>query len=105
MACPALQYFSILPHKRYDFRKKVIEHEICVLIFSTTSIRNISHYRKDSARHGQKCAYFHVKHCSGPNGGGMPVVNGELLGWVGMGSTSGERIHKTALGDGIGYLL
>jgi len=22
VACPALQYFSTLPHKRYDFRKK-----------------------------------------------------------------------------------
>jgi hypothetical protein len=25
----ALPYFSILSHKRYDFRKKVIEHKIC----------------------------------------------------------------------------
>jgi len=29
----ALQYFSTLPHKRHDFRKKreVIEHKTCVL--------------------------------------------------------------------------
>jgi hypothetical protein len=30
------QYFSTLSLKHHDFRKKVIEHEICVLIFSTS---------------------------------------------------------------------
>jgi len=30
-----LQHVSSLSHKRYDSRKKVIEHEIRVLIFST----------------------------------------------------------------------
>ena len=29
------QYFSTLSLKQHDFRKKVFEHEICVLIFST----------------------------------------------------------------------
>ena len=32
------KFFNILdftlPHKRHDFRRKVIEHELCVLIFS-----------------------------------------------------------------------
>jgi len=32
---PALQYFSALSHKRYDFRKTVIEYKMCALIFST----------------------------------------------------------------------
>ena len=27
-------YFSTLSHNRYDFRKKVIEHKMCVLIYS-----------------------------------------------------------------------
>jgi len=35
VACPSLQYFSTLSHKRQDFRNNVIEHKMCVLIFST----------------------------------------------------------------------
>jgi len=31
------KYFSTLSHKRHDFRgKNVTEHEMCVLIFTTT---------------------------------------------------------------------
>ena len=33
---PAMQHFSTLSHKRYDFRKKVTEHKMCALISSTT---------------------------------------------------------------------
>ena len=38
VACPSLQYFSTLPNKRHDFRKKktVIEPKMYALIFSTT---------------------------------------------------------------------
>jgi len=32
LACPALAYFSILSHKRYDAKKKVIEPKMCVLV-------------------------------------------------------------------------
>jgi hypothetical protein len=35
VACLALPYFSTLSHKRYDFRKKVIERKMVVLISST----------------------------------------------------------------------
>ena len=35
---PPLHYFSTLSHKRHDIRKKVTEHKMCVLIFSTTSV-------------------------------------------------------------------
>ena len=37
VACPAIPYFSALSHKRYNFRKKKkIEYQTCVLLFSTT---------------------------------------------------------------------
>jgi hypothetical protein len=35
-ACLSLQYISTLSHKRHDFLgEKIIQHKICVLIFST----------------------------------------------------------------------
>jgi len=44
VANTALQCFSTLSHKRQGFRKKkVIEHKMCVLIFSTSFVRNIFH--------------------------------------------------------------
>ena len=36
VASLALPYLSLLSHKRHDFRENVIEHKMCVLIFSTT---------------------------------------------------------------------
>jgi hypothetical protein len=41
-------------HQRLDFRKKVNEHKMCVLIFSTIFISNISHSKKHSARYCDK---------------------------------------------------
>ena len=42
VACLTVRYSSTLPHKQHEFQgKKVIEHKICVSIFSTTFIRNL----------------------------------------------------------------
>ena len=51
---PALQYFSILSHKRHDFRKQVTEHKMCFSILSTPFVWNISHSKKNWARYGKK---------------------------------------------------
>jgi hypothetical protein len=47
--------FSTFSHKRCEFLKTVIEHKMCVLIFYTTSVWNISHSKKNSARYCYKC--------------------------------------------------
>ena len=36
VACPAVQYFPILSHKRHDFISNIVECKMCVLIFSAT---------------------------------------------------------------------
>ena len=40
VACPAVPYFPALclSHKRYFFRKKVTEHNMYIMIFSTTVV-------------------------------------------------------------------
>ena len=42
--------FSTLSHKQHDFRKKIIEHKMCVLILSRRFVRNISRSKNNSAR-------------------------------------------------------
>jgi len=46
VACLALPYFSTLSHTRVDFREKVIEHDMCVLIHYTSFVCYISPSKK-----------------------------------------------------------
>ena len=54
-------YFSTLPYKRRDFLKKVIEQKMCLFIFSTAFVWNISHSNKISTSYDKKMYIgFHV---------------------------------------------
>ena len=60
---PALKNFSTLSHKRHDFQKYVTEYKICLLIFSTKFVWNISCCKKKWVRYDQKIYIgFHVKY-------------------------------------------
>jgi hypothetical protein len=63
VACLAVPYFFTLSHKRHDFRnkKKVIDHKMCVFIFSTTFVWNISHPKNNSARYYHKCTQISMQ--------------------------------------------
>jgi hypothetical protein len=59
VSCPALQYFSMLSHKRHDFRKKSCWAEnICFEYFYNFFFRNIFHSKKIWARYDQKRILF-----------------------------------------------
>ena len=61
--CPAVPYICTLSQKGHDCKQKVIEHKICVLIFSVTFIWNISHSKRNWVRYDQKlCIGLHVKY-------------------------------------------
>jgi len=61
VACLDLQYFSTLSHKEYDFREKVIEHKMFVLILSTTCVWNISRWKKNWGRYYQDVHSYSYK--------------------------------------------
>jgi len=42
VACPALQYFSTLSHKRTIFGKEVTEHEMCFDFLDTFCLKYLS---------------------------------------------------------------
>ena len=39
---PVLQCFPTLSRKQHDFRKKIIEHKLCVLIFLQLCVKHFS---------------------------------------------------------------
>jgi hypothetical protein len=59
-------FFSILSHKRDDFRKPVIEYKMCALLFSTNFDWNISHSKKNWATYDKSfiLVFMKSKHCS-----------------------------------------
>jgi len=56
VACQALPYFLTLSHKWYGFWEKVIDHKVCVLIFSTPDVCNISHSEQNAVTYCHKSA-------------------------------------------------
>jgi hypothetical protein len=46
VAYPGLPHFSTLPHKQRDYRKDIIEHKMCVLIFSTNLSEKSNNLRR-----------------------------------------------------------
>jgi hypothetical protein len=52
MVCLTLLYFSTLSYKQHDFRKMLLNIKFVFLISFTTSVQNISHFKKNSARYG-----------------------------------------------------
>ena len=44
----AAPYFFTLSHIPERLKKKVIEHKMCVFVFSTTFVRKVSHFKKNS---------------------------------------------------------
>jgi hypothetical protein len=57
--------YSIFPHlnhKRDDYRKNITEHKICASNFSTYTVWNIFHSKKNRARYDRKCILVHIKY-------------------------------------------
>ena len=57
VACPALQYFSTLSHKRQDFREK---HKMCFHFLYNFCLKHFSFYEESSERLPQTYVRLHV---------------------------------------------
>ena len=62
---PSGPYFSILSHKRHDFRGvgEVIDHKMFVLICYTNCVWNFSHSKKNEARFYHKSIQIFLVRC------------------------------------------
>ena len=52
------KFLNIIPKNGTIFGKKVIEHKMCVLIFFTIFVRNISYSKKNWAKYDKKCTKY-----------------------------------------------
>ena len=59
VACLVLPHFSTLSPTWHDFREKVIEHDMCVLIHYTSFVCNISPSKK---KLGETPSYMYICH-------------------------------------------
>jgi len=66
VAALAVPYFSMLSHIRNDILKNCIEHKMCVLIFFTIFVRDISHSMKKSASERNGIINIHRSSCKVP---------------------------------------
>ena len=55
VACLALLYFSKLYHKRYDFRKKVVEQKFMLSFSVKLCLKHFFILRKNAAMYCHKC--------------------------------------------------
>ena len=62
VACLALPHFSTLSHNRHDFREKVIDHKVRVLIFSTILSENFLDLRRNERGVIKMYSGFHVQY-------------------------------------------
>ena len=86
IACPAVQYFPTLSYKRHDLRKKFVEHEMCVSIFSSTFVLTVFHSRRNK----RDIKSVHKSSCK------VPVILFQILMKQGV-STDFRRILKNQI--------
>jgi hypothetical protein len=60
---PRCTIFSTLSHKLHDFRKKIIEHKTCVLIFGTTFGTTFNRKMYHSKKNWARCDHIRILVC------------------------------------------
>ena len=60
-ACLSVSYFCTLSHTRRDFRKTCTEHKTCDVVFSTSSVGKISHFKKNATRYDNQFTWSSCK--------------------------------------------
>jgi hypothetical protein len=61
VACLSLQDFSIISHKRHDFRKMSLNINFVLQVYLQFFFWNIFHSKKNLARYGRKSIFVHTR--------------------------------------------